>query len=722
MKPISKFIEDLKDFSKFPSYSKGKGRKYINLISTFDIETTSFYYDGQRAIKNLDGLPKKEADRFYKCATMCAWTFGIEGVSTIGRTWTEFLNLCAELKFALQLTKNKRLIVYIQNLSYEFQWIRGYFKWDNVFSMSERQPIYATTKNGIEFRCSYLLSGYSLETMGKQLTQHEIKKLSGDWDYSLFRHTKTKLTEKEVGYLLNDGRVVMAYICEYMNRVGGKITALPLTKTGAVRQVCKDNCFFNNGNHHLGGGKYRKYKQLMETLRISDEEELLQAVRAFHGGFTHANPFRVREVVKDVTSMDFTSSYPFVMLSEKFPMSRARTVKPESKEELKKYLTEYLSIFDITFEGLEPKILSENPISLSKCWNVEGEETANGRVVRAKRLSITLTNIDFSYMKFFYTWKRIKFFNMRVFYRGYLPRDLLMSILDFYGKKTTLKNVEGKEEEYQQGKEYLNSIYGMSVTAVTRDQITYENGKWGKQAPDIKEALEKYNNSSNRFLFYYWGIFITAYAMRNLFTGIYECCGRGDPNLEDDYCYSDTDSVKIRNFDNHKEYFNKYNERAYKKVCDMCQARNIDIALTKPKTKDGIEKPIGVWDFDGHYKRFKTLGAKRYFVEYDDGTHNLTISGVNKKKAIPYLEERARKENKDIFDLVDDDLLIPKEHTGKNIHTYIDEPYEGVLVDYLGKEAKFNEKSGIHLEETSYSLSMTDTFLDYISGIRNFKK
>ena len=719
---ISNLIKSLGDFSKIPFYSMGKDRKYKNVITTFDIETTSFYFNGKEARSNLEGLDKKQAGEYVKCATMCAWTFGIEGTSVIGRTWEEFINLIKELVKAFGLDSERRMIVWVHNLNYEFQWIRKFFKWLNVFSMTERQPIYALTEEGIEFRCSYLLSGYSLDSLGKQLTQHEIRKMSGDWDYSKFRHTQTKITKKERGYLLNDGRVVMAYICEYLNRVGGKITNIPLTKTGAVRRVCRDNCFYTDGNHHKGGTKYRKYKQLMETLTIQDPEELLQAVRAFQGGFTHANPFRVGDVVQDVTSMDFTSSYPFVMLSEQFPMSKARSVKPENAEELKKYLRKYLCIFDLDIEELEPRILSENPISLSKCWNVEGEKVANGRVVSAKRLSVTLTNIDFSYLKFFYSWKRLKFRNMRIFYKGYLPRDLLLSVLEFYGKKTTLKGVAGMEEEYQQGKEYLNSIYGMSVTAVTRDEIIYKNGIWESKSPDIKEALEKYNKSSNRFLYYYWGIFITAYARRNLFTGIYECCGKGDPGLNDDYCYSDTDSVKIRNFANHAEYFEKYNARAYKKIEAMCKERKIDISLTRPKTKDGVEKPIGVWDFDGHYKRFKTLGAKRYFVEYDDGTHNLTCSGVNKFKAVPWLEDEAKRRGTDIFNLFDDEMIIPKGKAGRIIHTYLDEPLGGYLKDYRGKVSLFREKSAIHLEESEYSLSMTDIFLDYVSGIKTLNK
>ena len=724
----SNLIRKFETFKDVKKYSSGKGRNYYNLVCAFDIETTSFYYDGHKSVPSINGLSKKRQEDFHKCGTMCAWTFGIEGISCIGRTWREFLKVCDALIKTLGITKENRLIIWVHNLSYEFQWIRFLFKWKNVFSLSERQPIYALTDSGLEFRCSYLLSGYSLDSLSKQLTLHEIRKMVGEWDYSLFRHSKTKLSKAERGYLLNDGRVVMAYIQEYMNRAGGKITSLPLTKTGAVRRVCRDNCLFINGNHHEGGSKYRKYREMMETLTIKDANEYKQAVRAFQGGFTHANPFRVGDVIRDVTSMDFTSSYPAVLLSEMFPMSRARLVHPKTQKEVDDYLLRYLSIFDVTFTDLEPKILSDNPISLSKCWGADGEEVANGRVVRAKRISTTLTSIDFSYMKFFYSWKKIKFTNMRIFYKGYLPRDLLLSILEFYGRKTTLKGVEGMEVEYQQGKEYLNSIYGMMVTAITRDEIKYEDDSWQSELPDIEEALDKYNKSKNRFTYYYWGVFCTAYARRNLFTGIYECCGKGakgaDGSLDltlDDYCYADTDSVKIRNFDRHKKYFETYNREIQRKIERMCEARNIDVALTKPKTQNGEEKPIGVWDYDGHAVRFRTLGAKRYFYEDDSGEYHLTISGVNKKKAVPYLVELAKKEGKDVFDYINDDMTIPRGSSGRNIHTYIDEPLEGILVDHNGMAYPFKEYSAIHLEESAYSLSMSEQFLNYLAGIRNLK-
>ena len=42
----------------------------------------------------------------------------------------------------------------------------------------------------------------------------------------------------------------------------------------------------------------------------------------------------------------------------------------------------------------------------------------------------------------------------------------------------------------------------------------------------------------------------------------------------------------------------------------MCDYYNLDKSLLSPKTKDGKVKMMGVWDFEGTYRKFKTLGGR----------------------------------------------------------------------------------------------------------------
>ena len=151
-----------------------------------------------------------------KVAFMYVWMFGIEfGKETYyGRTWEEFVTLCEGLQKSFQLNDKRRLVVYVHNLGYEFQFMRKYFEWTEVFSGSERKPMKAFTSLGIEFRDSYILSGYSLASTAKNLHSIKISKMVGDLDYSLIRTSDTPLTTEEWKYCDNDIQIILAYIKE----------------------------------------------------------------------------------------------------------------------------------------------------------------------------------------------------------------------------------------------------------------------------------------------------------------------------------------------------------------------------------------------------------------------------------------------------------------------------------------------------------------------------
>ena len=160
-------------------------------------------------------------------------------------------------------------------------------------------------------------------------------------------------------------------------------------------------------------------------------------------------------------------------------------------------------------------------------------------------------------------------------------------------------------------------------------------------------------------------------------------------------------------------------------MMDACMAHKIDFEETRPRTIKGVQKPLGVWDFDGHYKRFKTLGAKRYLVRYSSDKRNdlkrktsLTVSGLNKKKTVPYLQRTYRTLD-NIFNAFSNSLYVPAEHTGKLIHTYIDEETSGTVTDYKGQTCTYHELSAVHMEGAEYSLSISQEYLDFIKGLED---
>ena len=323
-----------------------KGIYYYNVPCAFDIETTSFYIDENgEVIDYAEKMNRKKLIPDYnpeKRSIMYIWQFGINGNIIIGRTWEEFFTMLDKIAELLRLDEKKRLMVFVHNLAYEFQFMCKWINWYKIFSIDLRKPIYAITENFIEFRCSYLLSGYSLANLGNQLTKYKVRKMVGDLDYSLMRNSETELTDKEIAYCVNDIRVVMAYIQEKIENERGLVN-IPITKTGYVRQFCKKNCLYLRGTHKRNMTYFKRIHQL--TISNMNEFNLLQ--RAFAGGFTHANANYVGEILEDVASYDFTSSYPYVMVSEKFPMSRGVKVDIKSKEEFELYMNDYLLCFDV---------------------------------------------------------------------------------------------------------------------------------------------------------------------------------------------------------------------------------------------------------------------------------------------------------------------------------------------------------------------------------------
>lgn len=708
---VEKAHDAFRDAGILSTCKDNKGIEYYNEPISFDIETTS-YNDGE----HMRGF-------------MYIWTFAIRETIIQGRTWESFVQLCEQIQKWYGLYEEKRMVIYVHNLSFEFQFMHKWFKWLEVFSLKKRQPVRALTDLGIEFRCSYKLSGYSLAKLSEQLTKYKVKKMVGDLDYSKIRNKDTVLTEAELGYCINDCLVVNSYIKEYIERVG-HIFDLPMTKTGEVRNFTRRWCFYDGGKKD----KYKKlkYMKLMQQLQL-DSESYLQINRAFQGGYTHANPLYSGEVVYNVHSKDFTSSYPYVMISERFPMSKPQLIEDLTEEMFEKYLEEYACVFDVTFHNLEDTFLYDNYISKSHSHG-KGIESNNGRVVRAEELTTTITEIDFEIINMTYSWESIEIFNFRVMKKDYLPKNFVMAILQLYENKTTLKGVIGKEVEYLQSKERINSMFGMCVTDICRDKIIYNSDDWIEEKPDVEQAVLKNNSSKRRFLYYPWGVWVTAYARKNLWSAIL--------NLGKDYIYCDTDSVKYINEEEHKDYFEQYNEIVIDKLKWSMSLYGIPFERTCPKNKKGKSIQIGVWDDEGTYTRFKTLGAKRYMVEKKnawlykknewtfgdidaneviiDGEEfysldfNITVSGLNKGVCVPYLHSLYGDK---VFENFKDGLYIPKEYTGKMTHFYDDEEIESTITDYQGNKSSYHEKSSIGLYGADYSLSIDQDYLLFLMGL-----
>lgn len=472
-----------------------------------------------------------------------------------------------------------------------------------------------------------------------------------------------------------------------------------------------------------------KMKTLMQTLTLS-VPEYQELKECFQGGFTHANAHRIGITHTKVGSFDFSSSYPAVMVAFEYPMNKGEYIGDITEEQLMTLARNYCCMFRVRVTNLVPLNDYEHPLSSSKCRKAIGIAKDNGRVITAEYLETTMTEQDFFTFRRYYDAEKLELFDCVRYEKGYLPTAFIKSVLKLYEDKTKLKGVEGQEVNYMLAKEMLNSTYGMTVTDIVRENLEYNmrdiRGFISNYEDDgyeeekyFEQQISRYNSNPYRFLFYPWGVWITSYARANLFSGI-RSIGR-------DYIYSDTDSIKFTNIEDHADYIERYNLDITKRLEAACKYHGIDVSAIRPCNSKGEEKPLGVWDFEGVYDEFKTLGAKRYMWRKGD-EYQITVAGINKKTGKDYLLRETERINKireakgrlpiSPFQLFTLDLVVPKEYSGRNVLTYIDDPMEGDIVDYKGTPYHYRELSGIHMENSDYSFNPVDNFIEYLFTIR----
>ena len=257
----------------------------------------------------------------------------------------------------------------------------------------------------------------------------------------------------------------------------------------------------------------------------------------------------------------------------------------------------------------------------------------------------------------------------------------------------------------------LNSIYGMIAQDPNLSLVTFENGRW--ESGKRENSLEIYNEKkiNKRFTYYAWSPFLTAYARRNLFNIIVP--------LGSDFLYCDTDSVKFTNENKHTNLFKIYENDLKGKIEQVSKYHKIDYSRFLGSKEKSKQKLIGIWEKDGSYKQFKSLGSKQYLVELENGEMESTVSGIGKKETVDYLKEISENNKEKMFKNFNNSLFIPKDKTNKLVHTYINDEWEGEVVDYLGYSKKIKTGGGLFLEPIEFTLNSTFIFNQFLEDLRN---
>ena len=658
---------------------KGKRKFYDANIYTFDIETSSYYVlDGTVYPAYMyDKLSEKEKKRCIKRSHMYIWMFGINDIVYYGRTWDELKSFLKRLDDHIGDVK----YVFIHNLAFEFQYLKSNFHFDEVSARKSHKVIFAIMRDyNIILKCSYMMSNVALKFLPKMFNLPVEKKV-GDLDYSLIRNPNTPMSDVELGYCEYDCLVLYHYILKELE-VYEDVKHIPTTNTGKVRRELQDLVRTNF-----------KYRRIVHKAINTDPIIYNRLCEAFLGGYTHANWIYADEVLKNVDSYDIASSYPYVLVTQKYPNSEFKRCNITKREQMSNRLC-YLLV--VRFKNVKCRYYN-NFISASKCRNLRGAKYDNGRLISATEFEMTLTDIDFYFYLDTYD---LEYEILECYYSSmnYLPKTLIEFILDKYVGKTELKGVDGREMEYGRIKGMYNSIYGMSVTNNIRDDVIYDDlsGMWDEVPLDNETIIEKLQSEKKKsFLSFAYGVWVTAYARDNLLRRVI---------ANDDYVvYCDTDSCKlVEGYD--KNVFIDYNKQVEEKIKFVCKILKLDINKYAPSDIKGNKHMMGLFEKECNYEEFITQGAKKYAYIIDGKIH-ITVAGIPKKgsQALKSLDDFR------------DNFVFNYSDTEKNLVFYTEEQSPIEVEDYIGLKYTVTDKSGCCILPNSYTLSKSLDYANLIS-------
>ena len=691
---------NFENYHKKRQHRKGKNvKKFYDDIFTFDIETTSAWINEHgNVIKYKRGKKAEYWNNLQPLSLCYIWMFGVNERVYYGRTLESFYEMLGDLP------SDGKIIIWVHNLSWEAHFLFNILHGIKMFCRTPHKPMKLTCDDfpNIEFRCTYMLTRLSLENWGKSLG---VKKMVGDLNYNKIRTPLTALTDKELGYCERDCIVVYEGIKNFLKQYQRQ-DDIPLTQTGTVRRVVKDKLMSDDS-----------YNKFIKTLVPKNAKEYKMLQHVFAGGYTHANRKFAGRIISNNGAVtgehyDFTSDYPFQLCGRKYPFTPWAYI-PVKEIPDENTFNDVAYIMTLRFTGLRCETCNSY-IQVVKCSTDSViTRTDNGRILEAEEIEITITEQDWLIIKNMYSYKTLDVLKVYKSYKQYLPKPFIEYVLELYGNKTSLKDLTDtvSVELYKKSKEHINALFGMAVTALLQSDVLFDENslKWDiDKLTDkrINEHLNKLRNFNKRekryFLNYSWGIYCTAYARVSLFM-----CLLGSDLIsttvddtskfykDDVELYADTDSLFLLG---HHD-FNWYNKWCDERLKEMCNFHKIDFALTRPKTKKGIEKPLGHFLREDDFIEFRTLGAKRYCERRPDNKLYLTVSGINKEAV--YMLKDDIKNFKNDFEFDKDFPTVTKK-----LPIYISNMPDVIYPD--GYKSKY--KSGVALRPNGYKMHIDDNY------------
>lgn len=560
------------------------------------------------------------------------------------RTVADWIKWMQLLIILYSLNENDRMIIYIHNASYDLSYLVPFIQrdlpgYEGRSGIMDGKKIIVYQQPPFEFRCTYLLTGKSLETWGKDFQVEHQKKI-GFYDYDEIIFPDTELSENQISYIENDVLCMEEAFAKQLEFNHDTISTVPLTATGYVRRDLRNAC---NNDY---------YRNNYFNNSVMTAEPYIFCVNSYAGGYTHNNRFLKSSVQSGLIGhRDFRSHYPTQLRCYPLPFGAAQLFYDYRKPV---YRNRHGDIRIHQILALSPRFYTISQILVSKMKLKDPDHCSmpfmqrskmfrlpkgsrlicdNGRLISMVRGSF-VTYLDNFTLQIISEQYDIEYEVLKVYrFKTKMIPSCMAEVIDkyFQGKTDWKQEVKRCAKEYGEGsapwleasihlmlsKNRLNGIYGCFATNPLKDDYQMDfitdpknpirhNMKYATME-QIEEGLTTYYGKRNSFLPYQVGVFVTALARFELYEYI-KTIGY------EKVIYCDTDSIFYFKDPETEKKIEALNHKKHERAAFITSA-------------SGERIFYDVFEAEPDISHFKGLHSKCYGI-IEEGKLKLTVAGI----------------------------------------------------------------------------------------------
>ena len=559
----------------------------------------------------------------YSHHTPYLWTFTLDSTGAVayGRTFGDLIEFLETLKQKMHLCnsdyKKHFLVVIVDDLFTFF---------GNTKKVLPYDPEPFVAKSGSDVLLCSMLGVYQLHSY-KAYFESDVK------DDMLHRYGITtpeinvdalseccELTQDEID---NSENRVYFMSCAFREEIDlkyqGSAGSLVLTKTARVSRLisAEQRKASNRANCNLQAMTMKKNPITSEYGR----EFLLPLMyKAFIGGAVFYEDNVPDKAFSDVVSADMSSAYVARMILSRYPIGKFFEMQqPKSYKDLfAAPYNSYAMLITFTAEDVKlrknglaflPAQLRSHYLDISDADEIRDQvnRASSTRIRNAKRLRMTLTDIDFKLFCQNYKPERIKIENVLASKYGYLPDYIQNVIIQLYSNKAIAKQKKTALEaagaltldaalEYDNIKSELARLYGIFTKKPIVEKYRFDTEK---KEPIVVDKYYISENSKYSPVLYQWGVWTTALVRKEI-AELRRQMIEAPKALHIRVLSGDTDNINCCG--SVESIINQYNENVKRQI--ERRAAALDIDPDKLRDLGGLTVKL--------YKKYKLTGLKQY--------------------------------------------------------------------------------------------------------------